>query len=347
MAKKKDEGEPVAAAGSPPTSYDVARKAGVSQSAVSRCFRPGSSIAPKTRQRVLAAAAALGYHPNAMASGLITRRTNLVAVLISNLTNLYYPEVLAELTKRLSNHGIRVLLFALQSESEIDATLDQVWRYRVDGAIVAARLSASQIRDFAKHRVPLVLYNRVGEGEPTVSVCCDSINGERLLVDQLIAAGHKYFGFISGPADSYVSNERLYGVQQRLSELGKEALITEGAYDYESGKAGLRFLMEKSGGKLDALACANDLMAIGAMDCARSELNLRVPEDLSIVGFDGVEPAHWSSYNLSTIRQPVNRMTEAAVSMLLERIESRDLPPEVRTFAGSLVRGASARLKQK
>ncbi len=330
-----------------PTSYDVAQRAGVSQSAVSRCFRPGSSIAPKTRARVLAAARDLGYFPNAMASGLITKRSNLVAVLISNLTNLYYPEVLAEITRRLSERDIRVLLFALQAESDVDAMLDQVWRYRVDGAIVAARLSTKQLRDFARRRVPVVLYNRFGEGEPVPSVCCDSVGGERQLVEKLVAAGHEVFGIIAGPDDSYVSQERVRGAQQRLHELGREALLVKGAFDYESGDAGLRTLMTMTDRKLDALICANDLMAIGAIDCARHQFGIHVPQDLSIVGFDGVAPAMWSSYNLSTVRQPVRRMTEAAVSMLLERIEDPDLPPEVRTFAGKFIDGASARLESR
>ncbi len=335
-----------AAAGTP-TSYDVALRAGVSQSAVSRCFRPGSSIAPKTRARVIAAARELGYFPNAMASGLITKRSNLVAVLISNLTNLYYPEVLAEITRRLSDRGIRVLLFALQAESDVDAMLDQVWRYRVDGAIVAARLSPAQLRDFARHRVPVVLYNRFGEGEPVPSVCCDSVGGERQLVERLIAAGHSVFGIISGPDDSYVSQERVRGAQQRLHELGQQALLVKGAFDYESGQAGLKTLMAMTGNTLDALICANDLMAIGAIDCARTEFARRVPEDLSIVGFDGVAPAMWSSYQVSTIRQPVRRMTEAAVAMLIERINDPELLPEVRTFGGALVEGSSARLDNR
>ena len=326
-----------------PTSYDVAQRAGVSQSAVSRCFRPGSSIAPKTRARVIAAARELGYHPNAMASGLITKRSNLVAVLISNLTNLYYPEVLAEITRRLSDRGIRVLLFALQAESDVDAMLDQVWRYRVDGAIVAAALSPSQLRDFARHCVPLVLYNRFGEGEPVPSVCCDPVDGERKLVDRLVAAQHEVFGIIAGPEDSYVSRERVRAAQQRLVELGYEAQLTEGAFDYESGGAGLRSLMSRTGGKLDALICANDLMAIGAMDCARTELGLSVPADLSIVGFDGVAPAMWTSYRISTIRQPVRRMAGAAVTMLMERIDDPELPPEVRTFIGAFIEGGSIR----
>lgn len=327
-----------------PTSYHVAQRAGVSQSAVSRCFRPGASIAPKTRARVLAAARDLGYVPNAMASGLITKRSNLVAVLISNLTNLYYPEVLAEITRRLSDRGIRVLLFALQTESEVDAMLDQVWRYRVDGAIAAARLSPEQLREFARHRIPVILYNRFGEGEPVPSVCCDSVGGERQLVERLVAAGHTVFGIIAGPDDSYVGQERVRGAQQRLHELGRAALLVKGSFDYESGDAGLRQLMATTNHKLDALICANDLMAIGAIDCARTQFGIRVPQGLSIVGFDGVAPAMWSSYNLSTVRQPVRRMTEAAVAMLMERIDDPDLPPEVRTFAGKLIEGASARL---
>jgi len=293
---------------------------------------------------VIAAARELGYHPNAIASGLITKRSNLVAVLISNLTNLYYPEVLAEITRRLSDHDIRVLLFALQAESDVDAVLDQVWRYRVDGAIVAARLSAVQLRDFNRHQVAVVLYNRFGEGEPVASVCCDSANGERQLVDGLVAAGHRSFGIITGPDDSFVSQERVRGAVVRLREKGHEPLITPGAFDYASGEQGLRRLMMMSDHKLDALICANDLMAIGAIDAARTSFRLRVPEDLSIVGFDGVGPATWASYRVSTIRQPVRRMTDAAVSMLLERIEEPELPPEVRTFAGALIEGASARL---
>ena len=331
--------------GERPTSYDVAQRAGVSQSAVSRCFRPGASIAESTRAKVLTAARELGYQPNAFASGLITKRSNLVAVLISSLTNLYYPEVLAEISRRFSARDIRVLLFALQAESDVDAILDQVWRYRVDGAIVAARLSAAQLRAFTRHRVPVVLYNRVGEGEPVASVCCDSVHGERHLVDRLVSAGHQTFGIIAGPSDSFVSQERVRGAMDRLRDHGREAVLVEGAFDYDSGAQGLRELLARTGGKLDALICANDLMAIGAIDAARSELGLHVPDDLSIVGFDGVGPATWSSYQVSTIRQPVRRMTEAAVSMLLERIGDPGISPEVRTFAGQMIEGRSARLQ--
>lgn len=327
-----------------PTSYDVALRAGVSQSAVSRCFRAGGSISAKTRARVIAAAEELGYQPNLVASGLITRRTNMVAVVITNLTNLYYPEVLAELTRRLSERGVRVLLFTLAAESEVDAVLDQIWRYRVDGAIVAARLSPRQLQAFTRHRVPVVLYNRHVDGEPVSSVRCDSVAGERQLVDALWAAGHRCFGLVTGPTDSFVGQERMRAVEDRLHELSHPPAVAAGAFDYASGDRALRELLLRTAGELDALICVNDLMAIGAIDSARWNAGLRVPEDLSVVGFDGVAPAQWLSYQVATIRQPVGQMTEAAVTMLLARVDDTDLAAEARTFGGQFLRGSSARL---
>jgi DNA-binding LacI/PurR family transcriptional regulator len=326
------------------TSYDVAARAGVSQSAVSRCFRPGASVAPATRARILKAAEELGYQPNAIAQGLITRRSNMVAVIISNLTNLYYPEVLAELSQRLSNRDVRVLLFALAAESDVDAVLDQIWRYRVDGAIVAARLAPDQLRSFARRGIPLVLYNRIGEEEPVASVCFDSTAGARQLVTGLLAAGRKHFGIIAGPEDSYVGEERLTASTAELRARGVEPFMVRGQFDYASGDRGLRKLALMSDGKLDALICANDTMAIGAIDCARHAFNYAVPERISIVGFDGIGPATWASYRVTTVRQPVRRMTEAAVQMLFERIDHPDMPPERRLFGGELLHGDSAQL---
>jgi DNA-binding LacI/PurR family transcriptional regulator len=326
------------------TSYDVARQAGVSQSAVSRCFRPGASISPKMRERILAAANELGYRPNAIAQGLITRRSNLVAVIISNLTNLYYPEVLAELTAKLSAQGIRVLLFTLAGESEIDDVLDQVWRYQVDGAIVAARLSPAQLAAFQSRDIALVLYNRDGDGTPVASVSCEFAAGETLLIDGLFAAGSRKFGIIGGPRDSTVGEAHVRGACSRLALAGiTDVPIDRGDFSYESGYAAAKRLLGEH--RLDAIIAANDVMALGAMDAARIDCGLAVPEDLSVVGYDGVDPAKWRSYRLTTVRQPVGRMTEAAVSMLVDRIENPDLGAERRLFSGDLVRGSSARLE--
>jgi DNA-binding LacI/PurR family transcriptional regulator len=325
------------------TSYDVARIAGVSQSMVSRCFAPGGSIAPDKRDRILKVATELGYRPNALAQGLISGRTNMVAVLISSLTNRYYPEVLDELSRRLTERDIRVLLFSLNAESDVDAVLDQVWRHSVDGVISAARLSDAQIRLFDEHDVPLVLYNRTASTASAASVCCDSVSGERDLVGRLLDAGHKRFAIIAGPADSYVGEERRGAALARLADAGfGDVPVVRGDFSYDSGRAGMHALVK--GDMPDAVICASDQMAIGAMDAARIDLGIAIPNALSIVGFDGSGPASWASYMLTSIRQPVRRMTEAAVSMLVERIEDRSTPAERRLFAGELLRGGSARL---
>ena len=120
--------------------------------------------------------------------------------------------------------------------------------------------------------------------------------------------------------------------------------VREGDWQVTTGFDCTLSLMKKAHPP-SAIFCANDLMAIGAIDCARVTYGIDVPSQLSIVGFDGVAPAMWASYRLSTVRQPVRRMTEAAVSMLMERIEDPELPPEVRTFAGKFIEGASARLE--
>ena len=325
------------------TSYDVALMAGVSQSAVSRCFKPGASVAPSTRKRILAAVNELGYASNAMARGLITRRSNLVAVIISNLTNLYYPEVLAELTQRLSSRDMRVLLFALKNESDVDGVLDQIWRYQVDGCICAARLSDEQLKQFAKRDVALVLYNRTHPTLPVASVCCEFAGGEQLLVDGLVAAGRSRFAIIGGPEDSTVGEARLQGALSRLAIAGLQSPpVARGDFSYHSGRKAFHELWRDGQAGLDAIISANDVMALGAMDAARIDCGLRVPEGLAVVGFDGVAPATWASYQLTTVRQPVGRMTQAAVAMLLERIEEPALGPERRSFSGELLRGASA-----
>lgn len=326
------------------TSYDVARVAGVSQSAVSRCFAPGGSIASATRKRIEKVAAELGYKPNALAQGLISGRTNMVAVLISSLTNLYYPEVLEELTRRLTERDTRVLLFSLRSEGEVDDVLDQVWRHSLDGVISAARLSDAQIELFEEHGVPLVLYNRMPEKARAASVCCDSAAGEAELVGRLLAAGHRKFGIIAGPADSYVGEERRRAALDRLAAAGIENVpVVRGDFSYIAGGEGLRHLFAARPG-LDAVICGNDQMAIGAIDVAREEFGLAIPQDLSIVGFDGTAPATWLSYRVTSIRQPVRRMTAAAVAMLAERIENKTVTAERRLFAGEFVAGTSARI---
>jgi len=327
------------------TSYDVAELAGVSQSAVSRVFQNGASASKDMRNRVMAAADKLGYRPNAIARGLITQQSNMVAVVISKMTNLYYPEVLVQLTQRFSERGVRVLLFALEHESDAATVIEQMLQYRVDGILTAAMFTPEQLQTIENAHIPVVFYNRSLKDQLVSSVRCDQEEGERWLVDGLVSAGHKTFGIVEGPADSVVSIERKMGALKELAEMGiTDVTSVSGDYGYKTGRQCFAQLVQKHGSPPDAVIAANDVMAIGCIDEARENFGLKVPDDISVVGFDGVGQARYAAYNVTTVRQPVHRMTESAASMLIERIENPELSPEKRAFSGSLIRGGSARL---
>ena len=327
------------------TSYDVARAAGVSQSAVSRAFRPGLSVSKKTREKVAKAAKKLGYRPNAIARMLITQRSGMVAVIISSMVNLIYPELLTRLTKELSSRGVRVLLFTLDDPDGLEELLEQVWTFQVDGVIaLTAHFNHASISQFEEHDIPVVLYNRQATDHPVNTVCCDHERGIQQLVKGLVASDHRRFLVLSGPDFSEVANERREIALKQLEAEGfHDTPVLYGDYSYQSGRH--CFAEWMSGHEApDAVICSNDMMAIGCIDEARSRHGLSIPGQVSVVGFDGFIAAGLDSYDLTTVRQPVGQMAKAAVSILLERIESPDHPPERRVLAGEFIRGNSARI---
>ncbi len=285
----------------------------------------------------------LGYRPNAIARSLITQRSNMVAIIVANIG--FHPEFTASLSRCFSARGLHVLLFTMDHESDADRVVDQIWQYRVDGVIAAVSLPGHHIKSFADRQTPVVFLNRYASDIPINSVCCDQAEGERMLVDRLVAAGHRRFGIIAGPSDSAVSVQRVEEAVHRLGRAGVgDVQIVSGEFDYQSGRAAMHDLAARSAGVPDAVICANDMMAIGAVDAVRHDLGLRVPDDVSIVGFDGLAQAYWASFDLVTIRQPITAMVEAAIDMLMARIENPGLGTEKRMFSGELVLGGSARM---
>lgn len=296
-----------------------------------------------TRAKIMKAVDALGYRPNAIARSLITQRSNMVAIIVANIG--FHPEFTASLSRCFSARGLHVLLFTLDQEADADRVVDQIWQYRVDGIIAAVSLPTRHIEAIQERRTPLVFLNRLSTDIPINSVCCDQVEGERMLVDRLLAAGHRRFGIMAGPADSAVSIQRVDEAVRRLRQAGVNDIeIASGMFDYDSGRAAMNELAARPGGAPEAVICANDMMAIGAMDAVRHDLGMRVPDDVSIVGFDGLALAGWACIDLVTIRQPVTPMVEAAIDMLLARVENFDLATEKRVFSGELVGGGSARL---
>ncbi len=331
---------------SPVTSGEVARLAQVSQSAVSRVFTPGASVSEKTREIVLKAASELGYRPNALARAMISGRSRLIAVLVAYLDNQFYPIVLEQLSRRLQDLGYHVLLF-MTDPGRQDEVVQKILQYQVEGIVMAsATLSSSLAKECARTGIPVVLFNRYVASSPASSVTSDNIEGGRLVAGFLADGGHKRIAFIAGLEDSSTNRDREAGFFKGLAERGVAVWQRAvGGYSFEGAAEAARTLF---GGdeRPDAVFVANDHMAFSVMDVIRSEFGLRIPEDVSVVGYDDVPEASWKGYDLTTVSQSADAMIGATVSILLEQMENEVVTKRAAVVPAKLVLRGSARLPE-
>lgn len=333
-----------------PTSYDVARHAGVSQAVVSRAFQAVSPISPATRARVLASAAAIGYQPNAVARSLITKRSGLVGVLLTEATQRDTPDVLILLAQALLQQGFQPLLFPCTREGEGSSALDKALSFGVDGVVSCVGLSLADLARAHVRQRPVVLFNRHSDDPDVLQVACDHASAAHLLASRLFAAGHRRFAVVTGPRDGPVSTLRVDNFLARLAQLGVQGVETyEGDYHYESGHAAAMKLLAASPLRAlkplpEVVFCANDAMALGVLDAARFALMLRVPSDVSVVGFDDIPAGRRPAYLLTTVSQPFEDMARAAAMLFRQQVD--DLPtPSLRVLlAGTLIERGSAQL---
>ena len=328
------------------TAEDVARLAGVSQSAVSRAFTPGASVSARMRQRVQDAAVRLGYQPNAHARSLTTGRSRIVGLVLSSLDNLLYPAVTERLALRLQQDGYHLLMF-VSEQRDSDDLVRQILQYRVDGIVLGATtLSSGLARSCAQARIPVVLFNRVMATSGVVSsVRSDNVGGAAEIARFLVAGGHQRIAYIAGREDSSTNLERERGFAEGLAAFGQRVQARAvGDYEASAARRAALALFGRARGRPDAVFVAGDLMALAVMDTLRHELGLRVPEDVSVVGFDGVPQAAWPSYQLTTFEQPVEPMVDAAVRLLQGSLAG-DAPTAVDDVIvpGRLIQRASAR----
>ena len=320
---------------------DVALQAGVSQSAVSRTFSNGS-VSTHVRARVLAAARDLGYRPNAMAAAVITRRSNLVAIIMTTNTNSHFPEVLPELSRAADRHGLRVLLFTLDDPALVDGVVDQILAYQVDAVLSLTEMPAGAASILDKAGVDLLLYNRARADFAANLVSCDHRSAGRTLGDYLIELGHRRFGIIEGPQRSVLAIDRREGIYDALR--AADVKVSElphavGDFGYDSGRSGAAAIL-RTDPDVTCLVCMNDMMAIGAIDEAGAH-GFKVPEQVSVAGFDGVAASRWERYQLTTMQQPLPQLATAAFDVILERLQNRQLARESRLFGCTLVEGKS------
>ena len=328
------------------TSYDVARLAGVSQSAVSRAFRDGGSISRETRAKVEQAARQLHYAPSLLARSLITQRTHLVGVVMTELTARNYPDLLRILGLEIQAAGSRMLLCSVPDDAGAADGAADLLGFQVDGIISSASLSSATLEACERQGVPVVLYNRTAVAKHVSAVACDHRDAMEALVAHLVEGGLERALFIAGPETAPVSADRLRGLS---AAFGARALrppaVVHGDYSYEAGRRIARERLAAAAGRPDTVIAANDATALGVLDGLRFDLGLRAPDDVAVAGFDDVAQAAWPAYDLTTLRQPVQRLTHLSVAILHETIAGafsagarRLLPAELK-IRGSTRRG--------
>ncbi len=333
------------------TSQHVARKAGVSQSAVSRVFSPGASASAEMTAKVQQAANELGYRPNILARSLITGKSKIIGVVVAYLENQFYPQALEKLSLALQQQGFHVLVFmATMTDDNVDQLLDELLDYQVEGIIMAsASMSSDLARRCRKSGVPVVLFNRRQDDETLSAVTSNNILGGRKVAQFLIAGNHQRIAHIAGWEGASTQRDRELGFITELQQQGVPLFNREvGNYHFESAQQAARamFGREKTNGKPipDAVFVGNDHMALAVMECIRDEFGLRVPEDVSIVGYDDVDLASWPSFSLTTIRQPLNRMVSETVNTLVNNINDSASASSRIEIDGDLIIRNSARV---
>lgn len=326
------------------TSRDVARLAGVSQATVSRALAHSPKVTAETLARVQAAMDSLNYVPHAGAQAMKTRHTNVIGVVVAELTNPFYPEVLDELTKELDAAGYRVVIWNAGGGRHHDA-LKAIRERAVDGVIfTTATEDSAALHAALDMGSPMVFINRVVPDLDCDQVTSDNVSGGAAVADYLIDSGRTRAAFIGGPKNTSTSQDRRRGFLDRMAERGcplANDRLFQGDFSHDQSFQIMNDLIS-SQVAVDAVFCANDFMAFGALDAVHSR-GLSVADDVWVIGYDDVEISAWASLNLTTVRQPSREMARAGARMLLQRLASPQIATQHVVFPSELVIRASAR----
>ena len=327
-----------------PTIYDVARLAGVSTATVSRALNGTGKIAPATRAAIDAAVAQLGFRPNSIARSLVTKSTQTIAVLLPDISNPFYAALVSGVQEFLLERDHTMLLCTTEGNAEREEQYLQLLRAKqVDGALVDGLvLPSDRIARFVREGFPIVCLDRDIDSNSIPLVQVDNRLGGRLATEHLLGLGHTQIAHITGAPKLGISEERGAGYRDALAAAGVDAdpaLVAEGTFTEEGGYNGARAVLEASP-TLTAIFAANDLSAVGALN-AVAVAGRRVPDDVSVVGFDDLRLAQYTSPPLTTVHQPAEAIARLATELLVGLTHGEEVQQMRHVLAPSLVVRAS------
>ncbi len=314
------------------TLVDVAKRAGVSIATVSYVMNDRGGVGDQTRANVLRIADELGFRPNRVASGLRTGRTNVLGLVLADITNPFYPEIAGGVIAAAAEAGFQVVLSHGGADDGIDVEVVQALCDHRCGALIFTSLLVSDgelLFDVVSPDVPIVQVVRRIPGIHADFVGIDDRAGAREEAQHLVDLGHRDIAVLAGPSASSASSERTRGYLDALAEAGLEPApesVRECSLTADAGYRAAQELLASRRRPPEAVLCGNDLIALGAIDAFLAH-GLAVPDDVSVAGYDDIWFASSRLVQLTTVRQPRHEMGRAAVSLALERLSDPDIPP--------------------
>ncbi|NHN83299.1 substrate-binding domain-containing protein [Acetobacter musti] len=302
------------------TSVDVAKRAGVSQSAVSRAFSRTASIAPATREKILRAAAELDYRPNRIPAIMLSGRSGMVGVVVGGLSNPFYASALEHLVCSLRDQGLQVLLVHVDDALTLDSALEQLLGYRIDAVVTALAIGSEVVAQaLGTLRIPVICFNSRLTG-PWISTVSSNnraagVTAAHLLRERGVACP----AWLAGPLRNAASVARGEGFREGLGALAAGLVSLQGDDTYESGYEAVSTMLAR-GVRPDGMFCSNDMMACGAIDALRDRAGLCCPRDVVLLGYDNIPQGAWRAYDLTTFDQGVERLVGAACALLAEAL---------------------------
>nr|WP_321456592.1 LacI family DNA-binding transcriptional regulator [uncultured Cohaesibacter sp.] len=310
------------------TSVDVARRAGVSRSAVSRSFTPGASVAPETREKVMKAAAELGYRVNQLARSLTNKRSDLVGIVAANMDNPFRVEQIEQITRHLIRENFRPILMPAEATEDPSHVIGLLLEYSVSGVIVTSDTPPQAIcQECVSLGVPVVLVNKRGIDAPVDRILMDNESCGHIAAQTLIKNGCRHMALITSDKPSFSLQARQSAFVQMAQSLCDQPVeIFSGSFqNYEGGAEAVKEMLasEKS---VDGIFCITDYMALGVLDQLRLDQTLKVPDDIQIIGCDDIRQSSWQGYALTTIKQDTEKLAKAVVQALLNRFSNPNSP---------------------
>lgn len=324
-----------------PTMNEVAQEADVSVATVSRVVNGSDGVSEKLEQRVIRAMKKLHYHPSSLARSFKKQESMLVGVLIPILEHPAYSRMASAIEKTLFDNGYRGLICnSEEDESRENAYIEMLLRQRVDGIIINSSARSPQyLTDLQSNKMPIVLFDRSIEGLKCDQVFCDNSQGGYRAIQHLVELGHQRIGVIAAPMYPEPITRRLGGARQALAEFGcdpdPELIVTGDNQLFEMGYESARHLLSLPQ-RPTAIFALTDVTAVGVMHAA-AEMNIRIPDELSVIGYDDLPVAGYTLPPMTTIRQPLVEMGNTAVRLLMKSIQQPMTPPERKVLSTRLV----------